>query len=66
LDFLLGRNGKIAVVEVKSGDSWKALLLEKAKKLWPDRIGECFVLSPSMSGVPEGIRALPLYMAMFF
>lgn len=66
LDFITGNNGRIDVIEVKSGNDYKRhTSLDKIKLSEPNTIGTCTVLSKFNSSFENGVNYLPLYMAMF-
>lgn len=66
LDFIYPENGKIHVIEVKSGSDYhRHVSLDTAIKNFPDRIGTSTVLAPCNVEQGLSITYLPLYMAMF-
>jgi uncharacterized protein len=66
LDFLLSDKDGVHIVEVKSGDNFKAhTSLDYALENEGHRISQATVLCKSNLLCENGIRYLPLYMAMF-
>ena len=66
LDFILPEDGRITVVEVKSGKEYKRhSSLDIVGRLFNDRIGRRIVLCPGNIERTEDILYLPVYMAMF-
>ncbi len=66
LDFLLQDKDGVHIVEVKSGDNYKShASLSYALESEPSRISQATVLCKSNLLCENGIRYLPLYMAMF-
>ncbi len=65
IDFLLRRGNSVCPVEVKSGAYQHHSSLDKFRNKFKRRIGESFILYTKDMMVKDGIRHLPLYMAMF-
>ena len=65
IDFLLRRENSVCPVEVKSGAYQHHSSLDKFRNKFKGRIGESFILYTKDMMVRDGIRHLPLYMAMF-
>ena len=65
IDFLLRRGNAICPVEVKSGAYQHHASLDKFRAKFKERVGESFILYTKDTMVKDGIRHLPLYMAMF-
>ena len=66
LDFLLQDKDGVHIVEVKSGDNYKShASLSYALENEPSRISQATVLCKGNLLCENGIRYLPLYMAMF-
>ena len=66
LDFLLPQDGRITVVEVKSGKDYKRhSSLDIVGRLFSGKIGRKIVLCPANIERTEDIVYLPVYMAMF-
>lgn len=66
LDFLLQDKDGVHIVEVKSGDNYKShASLSYALESEPSRISQATVLCKGNLLCENGIRYLPLYMAMF-
>ena len=65
IDFLLRRENSVCPVEVKSGAYQHHSSLDKFRNKFKGRIGESFILYTKDVMVRDGIRHLPLYMAMF-
>ena len=67
LDFVLANNGKIDIVEVKSGNNYrKHSSLDAAIEKYADRIGRSIVFGPCNVERNENVTYLPLYMSVFF
>ena len=66
LDFIIEEQGKITVIEVKSGEKYKKhASLDAAMASHQDKIQRGIVLSRFNVSRKDGILYLPLYMAMF-
>ncbi len=66
LDFIIADNGKIDIIEVKSGNDYRRhASLDTAIRSYADRIGRSIVLGPCNVEHRDGITYLPLYMTMF-
>lgn len=66
LDFIIEKNNKINIIEVKSGDDYtRHASLDAAIKLYADKIGQSIVLCKSNVYKDKDILYLPLYMAMY-
>lgn len=65
IDFLITEKKKIAPVEVKSGSRRLHSSLDKFRKKFSQNIGTSYILYPGDVAEKDGIRYLPLYMAMF-
>ncbi len=66
LDFVFPENGKISIIEVKSGKNYKRhASLNMARSLFADKIGRCIVMSSNNLETDNGILYMPLYMSMF-
>lgn len=66
LDFIFPENGKISIVEVKSGKDYKQHnSLNMAQSLFADKINRRLVMSSNNLEVEDGIIYLPFYMSMF-
>ncbi len=66
LDFIISNNGKIDVIEVKSGNDYKKhTSLDNIKFSEPNTIRNCIVLNKFNTFYENGVNYLPLYMAMF-
>ena len=66
LDFIYHENGKINIIEVKSGkDYHRHASLDTAIENYKDRIGISLVLAPCNVEQSENYTYLPLYMSMF-
>lgn len=67
LDFVLPNNGKIDIVEVKSGSNYrKHASLDAAIERYADKIGRSIVFGPCNVERGENVTYLPLYMSVFF
>lgn len=65
IDFLVRRGDSICPVEVKSGAYQHHASLDKFMRKFKGRLGEAYILYTKDVMVKDGIRHLPLYMAMF-
>ena len=66
LDFVLPADGRITIVEVKSGKDYRRhASLDLVSRLFHEKIGRSIVLSPTNIEQEGDILYLPLYMAMF-
>ena len=66
LDFVYPENGKVNIVEVKSGNDYRRhSSLDAATQNFSERIGRSIVLGPCNVEHSGSITYLPLYMAMF-
>lgn len=66
LDFVFPEQGKISVIEVKSGKDYKKhASLNMTQTLFPDKINRLIVMSSNNLETTDGILYLPLYMSMF-
>ena len=66
LDFVYPENGKINIIEVKSGNDYRRhASLDAAIQNFSERIGRSIVLGPCNVEHSDNITYLPLYMAMF-
>ena len=66
LDFVLANNGKIDIVEVKSGKDYRRhASLDAAMENFADRVGRSIVFGPCNIECSGGVTYLPLYMSMF-
>ncbi len=66
LDFVFPEDGKISIIEVKSGKDYKKhASLDMAQGLFADRISRCIVVSNNNVEAANGVSYLPLYMSMF-
>lgn len=66
LDFILANNGKIDIVEVKSGGDYRRhASLDAARNHFAERIGQSIVFGPCNVEYADGVTYLPLYMSMF-
>lgn len=66
LDFIYPENGKINIIEVKSGkDYHRHASLDTAIENYKDRIGISLVFAPCNVEQSENYTYLPLYMSMF-
>ena len=65
IDFLVRKDDTICPVEVKSGAYQHHASLDKFRRKFKDRLGDAFILYTKDLMVKDGIRHLPLYMAMF-
>lgn len=63
IDFLLRRNNKICLVEVKSSDSNSISSMERIKRTYPKRIGASIVLHDGDIKTENQIIYLPYYFA---
>lgn len=64
IDFLVRRGDEICPVEVKSGAYQRHASLDKFMRRFKNRLGEAYILYTKDVMVKDGIRHLPLYMAM--
>ena len=66
LDFVFPENGKISIIEVKSGKDYKKhSSLNMSKCLFADKIGRSIVMSGNNLEFEGGVLYLPMYMSMF-
>ena len=65
IDFLVRRGDLICPVEVKSGAYQHHASLDKFRRKFKERLGDAFILYTRDLMIKDGIRHLPLYMAMF-
>ena len=65
IDFLVRRGDEICPVEVKSGVYQRHASLDKFMRKFKIRLGEAYILYTKDVMVKDGIRHIPLYMAMF-
>ena len=65
IDFLIIEKGKIAPIEVKSGNYRSHSSLDKFRKKFSSKLGASYILYPKDLMEKDGIWHLPLYMAMF-
>ena len=65
IDFLVRNGAAICPVEVKSGAYQHHASLDKFRRKFKGRLGDAFILYSKDLMVKDGIRHLPLYMAMF-
>ena len=65
IDFLVRRGDAICPVEVKSGAYQHHASLDKFRRKFGDRLGDAYILYTKDVMIKNGIRHLPLYMAMF-
>ncbi len=66
LDFVFPEDGKISIIEVKSGKDYKKhASLDMAQGLFADRISRRIVVSNNNVEAANGVSYLPLYMSMF-
>ncbi len=66
LDFVFPEDGKISIIEVKSGKDYKKhASLDMAQGLFADRISRRIVVSSNNVEAANGVSYLPLYMSMF-
>lgn len=66
LDFVLANDGKIDILEVKSGKDYsRHASLDAAMENFADQIGQCIVLGPCNVDCSGDVTYLPLYMSMF-
>ena len=65
IDFLVRRGDAICPVEVKSGVYQHHASLDKFRRKFENRLDEAFILYTKDIMIKNGIRHLPLYMAMF-
>ena len=65
IDFLVRRDDEICPVEVKSGAYQRHASLDKFMRRFKRRLGEAYILYAKDVMVKDGIRHIPLYMAMF-
>lgn len=68
VDFLLSNNSKIKAkiypLEIKSGKSYSTESLNRFRKKYKTRIGECFIIHPRNLIKKDDITAIPPYMAI--
>lgn len=68
IDFIISNNNKLKYkiypIEVKSTKKYSIASLERFRKKYSSRIGECYVIHPNNLSVKDGITYLPAYMAM--
>jgi len=65
IDFLVRRGDAICPVEVKSGAYQHHASLDKFRRKFGNRLGDAYILCTKDVMIKNGIRHLPLYMAMF-
>lgn len=65
IDFLITENRKVSPIEVKSGNYRSHSSLDKFREKFASKIGTPYILYPKDVMEKDGIRHLPLYMAMF-
>lgn len=65
IDFLIAERKKIAPIEVKSNNYRSHSSLDKFRKKFSHKIGTSYILYSKDVMEKDGIRHLPLYMAMF-
>ena len=65
IDFLVRRGESICPVEVKSGAYQHHASLDKFMGKFKGRLGDAYIFYTKDVMVKDGIRHLPLYMAMF-
>lgn len=66
LDFVFPENGKISIIEVKSGKDYKKhSSLNMSQRLFADKIGRSIVMSGNNLEFEGGVLYLPMYMSMF-
>ena len=65
IDFLVRKGDLICPVEVKSGAYQHHASLDKFMRKFKRRLGEAYILYTKDVMVKDGIRHIPLYMAMF-
>lgn len=65
IDFLITESRKIAAIEVKSANYRSHSSLDKFRKKFSRKLGNSYILYPGDVMERDGIRHLPLYMAMF-
>lgn len=66
LDFVFPENGKISIIEVKSGKDYKKhSSLNMSQCLFADKIGRSIVMSGNNLEFEGGVLYLPMYMSMF-
>ena len=65
IDFLVRRGDSICPVEVKSGAYQHHSSLDKFMRKFKERLGDAYIFYTKDVMVKNGIRHLPLYMAMF-
>lgn len=63
IDFLIGKEGKVCPIEVKSGDNLSHVSLDKFKEKYGKKIGMKYVLSFKNLSRGNDVLYLPLYMA---
>lgn len=64
IDFLIGENGKISPIEVKSANYRSHSSMDKFRNKFSRSIGTPYILYPKDVIEKDGILHLPLYMAM--
>lgn len=64
IDFLITESRKIAAIEVKSANYRSHSSLDKFRKKFSRKLGNSYILYPGDVMERDGIRHLPLYMAM--
>lgn len=66
LDFIIQKDNKITILEVKSGDNYtRHSSLDVAMRMYPDKIGQSIVICKSNVYKENDILYMPLYMAMY-
>lgn len=66
LDFVFPEEGRISIIEVKSGKDYKQhASLNMAQQLFAEKINRCIVMSGNNLEVEDGVVYLPFYMSMF-
>ena len=66
LDFVFPEEGKISIIEVKSGKDYKQhASLNMAQQLFAEKINRRIVMSGNNLEVEDGVVYLPFYMSMF-
>lgn len=66
LDFVFPEDGRISIIEVKSGKDYKQhASLNMAQQLFADKINRRIVMSGNNLDVEDGVTYLPFYMSMF-
>lgn len=64
IDFLITQQKKVIPIEVKSGDYRSHASLDKFRRKFSSKIGDCIILYTKDLMIKDGILHLPLYMAM--